>query len=311
MLKKILNIHNIRNLHNFTCDYEFDVKNVIYALNGAGKTNLSRFFDVFKYNDLDSSSFEHLKSLEAEEANENIKFKLQIDDSTIISEYNLKMPDKKKILVYNREFLDRNIGLDDFSKKEHEGAISLGIVGERQSIINQLKTDINEAINKKEEIKEQISNELDKLAKSKQKEFGGKVVTYTNILNYEKFEDSNFIDEIRAKDSLSNAEKNYKEIENIDISKQITGELNKLTIPDFEELKKVLFKSFKFEDIEEEVEQHINKVTKKWIETGLKYHAEESEELCPFCRQSTKEIDIIKKYNAYIDSLKSRTKDSI
>ena len=76
-------------------------------------------------------------------------------------------------------------------------------------------------------------------------------------------------------------------------------------------IKEILSKSFKFEDIEKEIENHISQLTKNWIQTGLDFHNKEAKNQCPFCRQSTLSIEVIRKYNEYIESKKAKTIDII
>ncbi len=44
---------------------------------------------------------------------------------------------------------------------------------------------------------------------------------------------------------------------------------------------------------------------------GLDFHKKEAKEQCPFCRQSTSSIEIIRKYNEYIESKKSKAIDIV
>ena len=177
----------MRNFHNFSCSEEFTKKNVIYALNGSGKTNLSRFLDVFKQSDLQADNFQRLKSLEAKQKNLSIDFELVFNENDIVSISHLKLPDKTKILVYNKEFLDQNVSIDDFSNKKHTGNIQLGIISKNEAEIKRLSKDFQAIKDKGIKIKDDCTIELEGRATKLQRSTKGRLNTFTEYLKYENF----------------------------------------------------------------------------------------------------------------------------
>jgi len=310
MLKRIASIQNIRNFHNFSCSNDFTKRNVIYALNGSGKTNLSRFLRVFQQSDLNQNYFKSLKSLEAEKNNLEIDFELIFNDNDKVCYAKPQLPEKTKILVYNKEFLDENISIDDFSKKTHTGSIQLAIIGKNEVDIKRLTKEFQEIKVKGEKFKTDCILELSNKASELQKITKGRITTFTEYLNYNNFK-SNYIDNFINTEELRRAKEKFETINKIDDTDKISANLSNFLTLDYIGIKEIIFQSFKFEDLEKEIENHISEITKSWIKSGLDFHKNENKNCCPFCRQSTSNIDIIRKYNEFIESKKSKTIDII
>ena len=310
MLKRIVSIKNIRNFQNFSCSHNFTKKNVIYALNGSGKTNLSRFLHVFEQSDLKTESFQNLKSLEAKKNHLTIDFQLIFNDDEVVSFAKPNLPDKSKILVYNKEFLEENISIEDFSKKTHTGNIQLGVIGKNEVEIKRLSKEFQDTKDKGEKLRKDCVIGLSNKAIELQKKTRGRITTFTEYLNYDNFK-SSYIDSFKNINELKTAEVKFEVINRIDETDKIDTNLLNLFPLDFNGIKEIIFQSFKFENIEKEIENHIFEMTKNWIQTGLDFHKNENKDLCPFCRQSTSEIDTIRKYNEFIESKKSKTIDII
>lgn len=310
MLKRIASIKNIRNFHNFSCSEVFTKRNVVYALNGSGKTNLSRFLYLFSQLDLKEESFLKLKSLEAQKNELPIDFELIFNESDVVNFAKPQLPEKNKILVYNKDFLDQNVSIDDFSNKTHTGNIQIGIIGRNEAEIERLSRVLLEIKDKGTKLKDECKEELKNRANNLQKYTGGKITTFTDYLNYENFK-SSYIDSFQNRDELKTALEKFGAIIKIDENEKINTIQSLPIFSDCKVIEEVLFQSFKFEDIEKEVENHISEITKNWIRTGLEFHKKENKDQCPFCRQSTSNIEIIRKYNAYIESKKSKTIDLI
>lgn len=310
MLKRIASIKNIRNFHNFSCTNDFTKRNVIYALNGSGKTNLSRFLRVFQQSGLNENYFKSLKSLEAKKNNLEIDFELIFNDNDVVSYAKPQLPEKTKILVYNKEFLDENISIEDFSKKTHTGSIQLGIIGKNELEIKKLTKEFQEIKVKGEKFKTDCILELSNKASELQKRTKGRITTFTEYLNYNNLK-SNYIDNFINTEELKIAKKKFETINKIDDTDKISANLSNFLTFDYIGIKEIIFQSFKFEDLEKEIENHISEITKSWIKSGLDFHKNENKNCCPFCRQSTSNIDIIRKYNEFIESKKSKTIDII
>ncbi len=310
MLKRIATIKNIRNYHNFICADDFAKRNIIYALNGSGKTNLSRFLNTFKQPDLKAECFHNLKSLEAKKKKLDIDFELIFNENDVVSYAKPQLPEKAKILVYNKEFLDENISINDFSKKTHSGNIQLGIIGKNEAEIKRLTKRLQDINDNGTKLKDKYTKELTDIANTLQKITKGRITTFNEFIKYENL-NQKYIDRIINQDELKSAKNKFEAISKIDETDKINTNLSAITPIDWNATKEVIFLSFKFEDVEKEVENHISKITKNWIQSGLVFHKSEDQNKCPFCRQSTSDIQIIRKYNEYIESKKSKTIDII
>lgn len=305
MIKKIKSIKNIRNFIDFTCEEELAKQNVIYAFNGTGKTNLSRIFSCFQSDTVDLNILNSFLSLEAIEKKGKIDFNIEFSTGVFVNPLNPKIPANHHIFVYNDDFISKNIDISNFTdNKKHNGEIIIGKVGADAIKIDALEKEIatfNENIkveNKKiEDLLSEGYKVFLKTNKAKDSQF------YQSIFTIEKYKNDSAINKFKEKFLKYSPVENLKNIENIDDSNQITPNLKLIDLTiDFTEIEKILHKSFKFEDIKEDVEKHIKKVTKKWIEDGLLNH---QNDICPFCLQSTSGIAIIKAYDEYIKSEKS------
>lgn len=316
MIKSIKKIKNIRNLIDFqsvndlTANSQGEsgkIKNaIIYALNGTGKTTISRLLSFLQSDKIDIEQLNDFISVEAIEKHEKIQFEIELVDGTIISEQKVEVPNSKFFFVYNEDFLKQNIDIPDFCEnKKHNGEIVVGTVDSNEIKIKSLEKQKSEydILLKIEE--EKIETGISERLKTFKKEYGAKGNTYDQILSEENFYKTDVISDLKVKLGESNPKNTFKDIENIDENDKIKNVLSKLKDILFDDLvTNNIHKSFKFEDIQKEVEVHIEKVTKKWIEDGLNHC---SDEKCPFCRQSISSIDIIKIYQEYIDSEKSKT----
>lgn len=312
MLIKIHQINNVRNLNEFNNSDSFLKKNVIFALNGSGKTNLSRFFKKFEIDNLSITQFEDLLSLEAQEKKENIEFNLEFTDNQKVTNLNLNLPIKHNILVYNKEFLDENITINDFSKKNHTGEINIGKIKNSDDSIKSIETEINLTIKKGTEIKDKIESDLDLLSINLRKKYNAKKSTFSDFLNFINLNDRKIINEIKKNESIKESEINYSKINDInenDIIKTSFSLLNELKTDNISSL---LLNSFDYKDLDTKIENHIKLISKDWVKKGIEIYKNDSKsDNCPFCRQTLKNTDIINQYNLFIDSLKSKTIDAI
>jgi wobble nucleotide-excising tRNase len=316
MIKSIKKIKNIRNLIDFqslndlTANSKGEsgkIKNsIIYALNGTGKTTISRLLSFLQSDKIDIEQLNDLISVEATDKHEKIQFEIELVDGTIISEQKVEVPNSKFFFVYNEDFLKQNIDIPDFCEnKKHNGEIVVGTVDSNEIKIKFLEKQKREHEKLLKIEKGKIETGVSERLKTFKKEYGAKGNTYDQILSEENFYKIDIISELKAKLGESNPKTIFKDIENIDENDKIKNVLSKLNDILFDDLvTNNIHKNFKFEDIQKEVEEHIEKVTKKWIEYGLSHC---SDEKCPFCRQSISNVDIIKIYQEYIDSEKSKT----
>jgi hypothetical protein len=312
MLIKIHQINNVRNLNEFNSSDEFLKRNVIFALNGSGKTNLSRFFKKFEIENLSISQFEDLLSLEAQEKEENIEFNLEFTDHHKVTDLNPELPLKQNILVYNKEFLDENITINDFSKKNHTGEINIGKIKNSDDSIKSIESEINSTNKKGTEIKDKIESDLDLLSVNLRKKYNAKKSTFSDFLNFTNLNNTKLLSEIKKNESIKESEINYSKITDInenDVVKTSFSLFNELKTDNISSL---LLTAFDFKNLDTKIENHIKLISKDWVTKGIEiYESDYSNDNCPFCRQTLEKTDIIDQYNLFIDSLKSKTIDAI
>jgi len=312
MLLNIHRVNNVRNLKDFRCTGEFLKKNVIFALNGSGKTNLSRFFYKFEKDELTLDEFNDLVSLEAQESSGKIQFDLQFSGNYRVTESNLELPQNQKILVYNKEFLDRNITINDFSEKDHSGKINIGKITSPDDTIASIKSEIESTLKEGKEIKGRIESGLEQLTEELRKKYKAKSTTFSEYLNFRKLSDAEFIKEIEHDESIKESENQYSKVNDINEKDIITSNFVLSQVIDFENLSSLLLTKFDFKDVDSKIENHVALVSKSWIGKGLDYQSQnEFNNQCPFCLQSLEKTDIISQYTAFIESLKSKTLDLI
>lgn len=178
----IKNLQNVRNFLNFENDVNFDkdkdentpsgfkekgdgrsgkkiidVPNcIVYAPNGSGKTNLSRFLAILSSGEI--TALEKMLSKEAGSNFSKLKFGMTIDDNLVNQETWLKKEHQallENIYVFNSDFVKENIQCEDFSVKDISGKLSIPI-GKENLEINRLQ----EKIKGFEEDREDLFKEL-------------------------------------------------------------------------------------------------------------------------------------------------------
>lgn len=318
-IKKIEAIKNVRNFLDFSASDDLDRKNVIYAPNGIGKTNLSRFLEYVSDKNLDLQS---LKSLEA--GISPIEFKVSFEDQTSINHNNYTSSDLGRILVYNSDYIEKNIRTNDFSNKEIDGQLEVEL-GEEQAKLtdleNQLETKNNELDNQKKSIEALLVTKTNEI-----KEWDPRGRLITAELVYENLNDQKYSECLSNKDDRKIGEINQEgwvnAKENFDQIKDLDPDQDKITI-NFNEVKverlslnwieKALTESIDFEEPPTgELKQHIEKITNDWIKAGLKIH-EEDKDNCPFCLQGLEEEgrSVIEKYKAHVESEKAKFEENV
>lgn len=312
MLLNIHKVNNIRNLKDFRCTDEFLKKNVIFALNGSGKTNLSRFFNKFEKDELTIDEFNDLLSLEAQDSKDKVEFDLQFSGNFRVTESDLKLPQNHKILVYNKEFLDKNITINDFSQKDHSGKINIGKIKSSDDTIASIKSEIEITLEEGKEIKLGIESGLELLTEELRKKYKAKSTTFSEYLNFTKLSNVEFIKGLEQNENIKESENQYSKVDDINEMDIITSNFILSQVIDFKNLSSLLLTKFDFKDIDSKIETHVALLSKSWIGKGLDFQSqEEFKNQCPFCLQSLEKTDIISQYKVFIESLKSKILDLI
>jgi wobble nucleotide-excising tRNase len=304
MLKRIKSIKNLRNLIDFKCEEELSKhSNVIYALNGTGKTSLSRFFSCFQGEEVDINKLKEFLSLEAD-GKGTVDFTIEFEGS-IVSSSNLRLPANQKIFVYNEDFLKSNLEVLDFCEnKKHKGQLVLGTIGADEIKIKSLSSEITVLEEKKRGKENQIKKDLESKLESFKRNYNAKGGSYPNIFSLDSYLNESQIQRMKQSIGSDNPKEVFKKLESINEEEKISTVLTRLSeVIDFQSLKSTIHQSFSFEESQKEIENHINKVGRDWIQKGLHNH---DDDRCPFCRQSTIDLSIIKVYDDYIKSNKSK-----
>lgn len=284
MIKSIKKIKNIRNLIDFQSLNDLTansrgesgkIKNaIIYALNGTGKTTISRLLSFLQSDKIDIEQLNDLISVEATENHEKIQFEIELIDGTIISEQKIEVPNSKFFFVYNEDFLKQNIDIPDFCEnKKHNGEIVVGTVDSNEIKIKSLEKQKREHEKQLELEKKKIQIGISDRLKKFKKEYRAIGDTYGQILSEENFYKDDVINELKIKLGESNPKTIFKDIENIDENDKIKKVLSKLNDILFDDLvTNNIHKSFKFEDIQIEVEERIENISsavKIWLWVGF------------------------------------------
>lgn len=316
-IKKIKIIKNVRSFLNFISDQEFEGKNIVYAVNGIGKTNLSRLLYWIRDNDKDLNE---LKSREAGSA--AIQFTIVMDDNSEIHESNYSSTSLDNILIFNSDFIEENVRTDDWSSKEIDGKLELEL-GEEQKNLTDLISEKRKKIERGKIIKQELENSLED-KKNEIKEWDSRNRKTIDELTYENLTQAKYYEYVNKKkdyqdengkkcEGWDNAKENFDEIKDLDPdSDKISFSIKQLdnTI-DFEWLKEQFKNAISFEEPPTgELKEHIDKITTEWIRAGLNYHQKDKEK-CPFCRLKLEDDakDVIKKYEGYVNSKKTAFED--
>lgn len=316
-IKKIKSIKNVRSFLNFTSDQEFEGKNIVYAVNGIGKTNLSRLFCWIADNEKD------LDELKSREANSTpIEFIIVMDNDSEIDQSNYSSSTLDNILVFNSDFIEDNVRTDDWSNKEIDGKLELEL-GEEQQKLTDLLSEKEEKIEKSKAIKKELEDGLES-KKTEIRSWDSRnrktidELAYGNLTK-SKYEEhlnkkSDYQDENSKKcEGWEKAKENFDEIKDLDPdSDKISFSIKTLDSSiDYDWLKEQFENAISFEAPPTgELKEHIDKITTEWIRSGLKYH-EDDKEKCPFCRLNLDDgaRDVLKKYEEYVNSRKTAFED--
>src|SRR3989344_1846878 len=312
-LKALKKIKNIRSFISFASNHEFGTKrNIIYAVNGLGKTNISRLLQHV-------SEAIDISDLKSKEADSEVEFQLIADDDQEINEMNYKSLNLKNVVVFNSDFIEDNVRTADWSAKDVDGKLELEL-GEDQQKLKDLISQREQETEKFEECKKSLEiglkEKIDdiKLWDPKNRKTLEKLV-YDNLNkeNYIKFksQEQNYTDE-QGKDAEGwvNSKANFDEIKDLDPeSNKIASGIKQIDTDsiDLNWIEEQFKQSITFtQPPTEELKEHIEKITTEWIRTGLKYNKDDID-FCPFCRVELgeKELEVIKKYQEHVDSLKT------
>lgn len=318
-IKKIENIKNVRSFLDFSSTDDFGKKNIIYAPNGTGKTNLSRFIEHISDKKLDLQT---LKSLES--GINPIEFKITFEDTSIADQNNYESSSLERILVYNSDYIESCVRSGDFSNKQIDGQLEVELGPEQvklASLETQLITKTTELDTEKTNLETQLAA---KISEIKEWDSRGRLITaelvYANLTTQKYSDFLSNKDDKKVGESVQegwiNAKENFDQIKDLDPeTDKLSFDLSEVKIDrlDLAWIEENLTKKAEFmEPPTGEVKDHIEKLTNDWIRFGLETHKTDNDH-CPFCLQdlNTKGKDVIEKYKAHIQSEKAKFEEKI
>lgn len=270
-LKKIKKIKNYRNFVNFESDQDIYKHEIIYAPNGSGKTHLSRLFMALQNPDVDLNNF---KSKEANE-NDEIKVDLCFDKGDDITDTTRDSENVReilaKILVFNNDYVNKNISCPDFKEKDLSGEVILEL-GKEDVAVSKARKEVSDytkavcaAI---DGFSEDFANHVNDLKSSKyssgEKNIW-KVLDITKIITINQQEkaksifNSECIEKILSAD-YADAEQRRKDLLSLESEDRIPTSILLPPI-DLQDIKKELKKSTLFPTDDEKVANSVNFLT--------------------------------------------------
>lgn len=321
-IKRIDKLTSFCGLNDISMNAEFKDYNVIFANNGAGKTSITRAFEL-----LIGKNHQHTKQYQTIDSTvePEISFILNDNSSIAINTTHISPKPSFNIEIYNSDFLIHNAPLSsEFGlKKLDDKTIVLegSFVGEETKEIQELNKQKEDAISRQTAINGDINTPDIKgeLAKTDGEKSDAEVAIEKIRTSVTTREIPINIDEITI-DSTSLSGKNTFNIDESTLQGLQTkfGELN-IAMKSFESLSEINFprlnllqeeegftKLFEFDiekeagEVGEKVKNHILKAGQKFIEDGKKLIDSKEFDVCPFCMQSI-ENGILDEYAIYFN----------
>jgi wobble nucleotide-excising tRNase len=320
MITKITALKNIRSFLDFSNPTEeFHKKNIIYAPNGTGKTNISRVFDKLSKNE----TLDELLSQEVSNIDE-LDFKIQLENNIEVTKSNLENHKNvfENIYVFNSDYIEETIKSKNFSEIDVSGEVKIPI-GKESNKITELKKSIKKSKKDRADTKEVLEKVIDTFQNEKiiSKSYTRQDINIWKELKIEKVLNDDFtITPPTKNDDFDDCESKFKEISKIDENTSIDS--SKLKIVDystinFEEITRELETPKHFKIFDQAIKSSIEELTKNWIEETnlLQKGVELSKEkgsciLCNRALDSSVE-DLFNKYQAYFANEEAKFKEKL
>ena len=317
MIKKISNLKFIRNFIDFKSDVDFKKKNIIYAPNGSGKTNLSRILLSIK----NKESIHSYKSQETTNY-ENPQFSVECTDISVNhTNYIDKNESLSKLLVFNSDYIEETIKSENFSNQDVSGKIEISVGKESNEI---------ETIEKEIALKTKTRKKEHDTLKEKFKSFYSlkekiKDITKEDRSIWSEFKLKQLIsDDFKLSipknlSSFTDCEDNLKKLKNIDENSQLTNS-NPINIDsesiNFKDLIANLEEPKQFEIADTQTQQILSQITKEWLETKdirIGVTASKIADKCLLCQRELNEDvnQLFDNYELYFKNAESKFKDKL
>lgn len=317
MIKKLSYIKSIRSFIDFQSNIEFKKKNIIYAPNGTGKTNLSRLLKILK----DSESINQLKSQEAS-STEYPEFSIACSQEVINhTNYQTKKEPLSKLLVFNSDYIDETIKSEDFSTQDVSGKIEIP-VGKESNEIETIEKEITSKTEIRKKEYEFLREKFESFnsAKEKIKDINKEDRSVWATFKFDKLVSTDFVISPQEElDSFADCEENLKKLKMIDENSQLTN-LNPKKIDsesiNFQDLVNELKDPKQFEFADTKTQQILGQITKEWLETkDIKKGVVVSRKahMCLLCqRDLDKSVNqLFDNYELYFKNAESKFKDKL
>lgn len=309
MLKKILKIKDFGSFKDFNADEnlaEFQKYNLIWGLNGTGKTTLSNLFVCLNNGKIDNNFFDK-DSLKED-------FDILLSNDQHIKEFKENLY-CNKIKIFNRDFVYNNLTLDNNNAQSNALTYTIGETAkEIKDKLNELNNELagyyTEVQGKNKLIlQHKYDTGLEDLEKV-YKNAAELVRLDLNIKNAPEYNIRQFKQDYARysenESTITEDEKNEYAKQYIQPVKSTIDSINFeiITNDTLRQIEDIITKEYKRADIKEELAQ--------WLEKGLEFKAENTT-FCPFCNKSIENWEqrfneiknIIKKDDSFLSFEKS------
>lgn len=317
MIKELSHIKSIRSFISFQSNIEFKKKNIIYAPNGTGKTNLSRLLRTIK----NAESIASLKSQEASNT-ENPEFSITCSKGVLNhNNYRTEKELLSRLLVFNSDYIDETIKSEDFSTQDVSGKIEIA-VGKESNEIEKIEKDITSKTEKRQKEYKALVETYRSFnsAKEKIKDISKKDQSVWSEFKLDKLVSSDFsISTPKELDSFADCEENLKKLKKID-ENSLLPNLNPDKVDsesiNYQDLISELKDPKQFEFADKKTQQILGEITKEWLETNdvkTGIAASKKANKCLFCQR---ELDqnvnqLFDNYEVYFKNAESKFKDKL
>jgi len=285
MIEKIIKLHSVGILHKPLPQGAIELSNLtaIYAENGRGKSTFACICRSLAENDpeplrsRETIQSEHEPTVELRISGRNYKFENGNWDNA-----------NPEILVFDSEFVDRNVYSGNRLEPEHRENLLEFVLGERGVTLKNEMDQITGMI-------EALNREL--------REKSSELSSYAKPYNVDEF--VNLQPDAELDQKITRTEKKLSDTQNADaIQKRPEFKIIKLPEVKIDEIVNLLEESIETiaADAERKVREHMQKCLdehgEQWVRQGLGYL---KNDVCPFCAQILSGAEIITAYRNYFD----------
>ena len=296
MLKQIKVIKNVGRFFDYSAQPNTSLKklNIIYGVNGSGKTMLSAILRSLKTNN--PNFIIERKTLGSTTPQKVI---IEFSNNTAIFDNGAWNKHISEIEVFDTNFIDSNVYSGSFVGKNTRKNLLEFVVGE-QGVTLANKIDQNDQeirINNKKI--EEIKNQINRITQGK--------ITIDNFIYFEKKDDVDIkIDKLKERintQKKSQIISDSEELGELSLTSVKADDLNAMLKKQIDDVSAESEKIFK-----KHIEDCLDKNGEHWISSGLKYLKYEK---CPFCGQLISGLSLVAAYKDYFNQSYKKLKSDI